>query len=233
MRIAMVADLHGNYPAVEAVDQHIRTQNVDEIYCLGDLIGKGPSSDRTCDWAMANCSVILKGNWDDGAAERMFPYDAPYYEQLGERRMAALRALPLEHTLRLGGMEIRLIHGRPVMPTLYAPFGSEELLNTLYDKPDGTSYDVLGYADCHRQAVRTLSQRLLFNTGSVGNNLGVPQAFYLIAQGSAQDDSEPLSLQLFHLPYDRGQTLRDAEAAPFIPRIDTFINEVKTGVYSR
>lgn len=233
MRIAMVADLHGNYPAVEAIERHIRTQNVDEIYCLGDLVGKGPSSDRTFDWAMANCSVILKGNWDDGVASRMFSFDAPYYAQLGEKRMQALLELPLEHVFRLGGMQVRLIHGRPVMPTLYHIMEDRDLLLTLFERPDGGRYDAVGYADSHNQGLRMLRDRLLFNTGSVGNNIGMTQAFYVIAEGSVEDDSVPMNLQFFHLPYDRAQAVRDAEAAPTIPRIDTYINEIKTGVYSR
>mgnify|MGYP002732482340 CR=1 FL=1 len=233
MRIAMVADLHGNYPAVEAIERHIRTQNVDEIFCLGDLVGKGPSSDRTFDWAMANCSVILKGNWDDGVSERLFAFDAPYYAQLGERRMRALRELPLEHVFFLGGLHIRLIHGRPVMPTLYRIFDERDTLLTLYNRPEGGRYDAVGYADSHNQGMRWLRDRLLFNTGSVGNSIGLTHAFYLVAQGGTEPDGEPLSLQFFHLPYDRAQAVRDAEAAPFIPRIDTYINEIKTGVYSR
>ena len=64
MRIALVADLHGNWPAVQAMERDIARRGADEIYCLGDLVGKGPSSDKTCDWAFANCSVILGGNWD-------------------------------------------------------------------------------------------------------------------------------------------------------------------------
>ncbi len=42
--IALVADLHGNLPAVEAVDADIRARGIEKIWCLGDVVGKGPSS---------------------------------------------------------------------------------------------------------------------------------------------------------------------------------------------
>ena len=62
-RIALIADLHGNLPAVEALEQDLKTRSVDEIWCLGDIVGKGPSSPDTFDWAMAHCSLILRGNF--------------------------------------------------------------------------------------------------------------------------------------------------------------------------
>lgn len=61
-RIALIADLHGNLPAVEALEQDLKIRSVDEIWCLGDIVGKGPSSPDTFDWAMAHCSLILRGN---------------------------------------------------------------------------------------------------------------------------------------------------------------------------
>ena len=86
-RIALIADLHGNLPAVEALEQDLKTRSVDEIWCLGDIVGKGPSSPDTFDWAMAHCSLILRGNWDEGVASRTFSRnDQFYYSQLGEKR---------------------------------------------------------------------------------------------------------------------------------------------------
>ena len=108
MRIALVADLHGNWPAVQAMERDISRRGVDEIYCLGDLVGKGPSSDKTCDWAFENCSVILGGNWDLGVAQRAFPKDGFYWNQLGASRLEKLAALPLEHRFFFSGLRARL-----------------------------------------------------------------------------------------------------------------------------
>ena len=64
--IALVADLHGNLPAVEALDQDLRRRGIENIWCLGDVVGKGPNSPETMDWALARCQVLLRGNWDEG-----------------------------------------------------------------------------------------------------------------------------------------------------------------------
>jgi predicted phosphodiesterase len=85
MRIALVADLHGNWPATQALERDLPRRQVDRVYCLGDVVGKGPSSDRTCDWAFANCDLILGGNWDYGVSYRQFAPDDFYWEQLGRR----------------------------------------------------------------------------------------------------------------------------------------------------
>ena len=61
-RIALVADLHGNLPATMALDADLKRRNLTEIWCLGDIVGKGPNSAETFDWAMNNCQLILSGN---------------------------------------------------------------------------------------------------------------------------------------------------------------------------
>ena len=51
MLIALIADLHGNRPATEALERDLALTKPEEIWCLGDLVGKGPSNVYTCDWA--------------------------------------------------------------------------------------------------------------------------------------------------------------------------------------
>lgn len=118
MQIALIADLHGNRPAVEALEKDLALLRPDQIICLGDIVGKGPSNDFTFDWAMAHCDLILGGNWDYGVGQQAFPNDLYYWQQLGEERMKTLRELPREHEITLSGRRIRLFHGRPVMENL-------------------------------------------------------------------------------------------------------------------
>lgn len=231
--IALVADLHGNWPAVQAVEQDIRARGIQKIWCLGDLAGKGPSSRETFDWAMANCEILLLGNWDEGIGCKQFPRDEFYYHQLGEDRLRRLAALPTEHHFLCSGRKVRLFHGRWVMPTpLY--IHSDDALLRPYFAPD---YDVVGYADVHRQGVRVIDQAgLLFNTGSVGNGLGLPMAQYAILRGELnQETPGPLDVAMVSVPYDRAQTLRDTDAAEAqgLLNAEAFRNEVRTGKYSR
>jgi len=64
-KIAVISDVHGNIPALEAVLADIRERGIDLIYNLGDLIGKGARSDLVVDRCREVCQVIVRGNWDD------------------------------------------------------------------------------------------------------------------------------------------------------------------------
>ena len=233
MRIAVFADLHGNRPATEALERDLARVRPDRLYCLGDIVGKGPSSDFTFDWAMANSDLVLGGNWDIFVGFKSFEPDHYYWEQLGEERLSVLRALPKEITVTLSGRRIRLIHGRPTMEHLIHAHDKKEEILPLFLNAEGEDCEVAGYADAHRQSLRSLNDKIFFNCGSVGNALGRPDCCYALLEGEESDPSAPFTIQLIQLPYDREQAVRDAKAAPQVNRIDSFINEVRTGIYSR
>ena len=233
MQIALIADLHGNWPATEALARDLARRRLDQIYCLGDIVGKGPSSDRTFDWAMANCDLILGGNWDYGVGYRQFAPDHFYWEQLGEKRLQTLRDLPTEKTLTLSGRRIRLFHGRPIMKSLVTILQDAAMIEPFFTDCNGMRCDVVAYADAHRQALRTMSPGIFLNCGSVGNALGTPLCCYAILEGDEADPTAALDIRLITLPYDREQAVADAQGAPEVPLIDSFIREVRTGAYSR
>ena len=231
--IAVVADLHGNWPATEAVDRDIKARGIDRIWCLGDVVGKGPSSPETFDWAVSRCEFILQGNWDEGIGKKLFPKDEFYYRQLGDKRMRALTEFPLEYVCWLSGRKTRLFHGRPILPEPLCVHSDYQMLAPYFD-PD---YSVVGYADVHRQGMRVLgSKGVLFNTGSVGNGLGVAMAQYAILRGTLDSREEaPLDVCLVTVPYDRDRAVRDAEEAGQrgLVNADLFKQELLTGVYAR
>lgn len=233
MRIALIADLHGNRPATDALERELQQQRPDKVYCLGDIVGKGPSSRYTFDWAMEHCDLILAGNWDHFVGFKTFEPDHYYWEQLGEERLRTLRELPLETTLALSGRRIRLFHGRPIMQHLIHAQDNKADILPLFTNAEGETCDVAGYADAHRQSLRSLDEKVFFNCGSVGNALGRPDCCYALLNGEETEEDAPFSIQLMQIPYDREQAVRDAQAAPQVHRIETFINEVRTGVYSR
>lgn len=233
MRIALIADLHGNRPATLALERDLLITRPDKIYCLGDLVGKGPSNDFTCDWVRAHAQLILGGNWDDGVGKKQFPGDVYYWEQLGKERLSFLRGLPKEADLWLSGRRIRLFHGRPVMEKLITVQDETALIDLFFQAPDGGRYDAVIYADAHRQAMRTMTPGLFVNIGSVGNALGVPKCCYALLEGTPGRQSSPFEIRLRQIDYDREQAVADAKAAPLVPRIDAYIREIQTGLYSR
>ena len=47
-RIAVITDIHGNLPALEASLDAIDAMGVDAVYCGGDLVGYGPHPNEVC-----------------------------------------------------------------------------------------------------------------------------------------------------------------------------------------
>ncbi|MBR4068715.1 MAG: metallophosphoesterase family protein [Clostridia bacterium] len=233
MKLAFVADLHGNWPATCALEKDLAIQKPDRIICLGDLVGKGPSNAQTFDWVMAHCDLVLGGNWDFGVGEKAFPNDHYYWEQLGEERLRILRSLPIESEMMLSGRRVRLMHGRPVMEKLVTVKDPIDVIQPFFSDADGKPYDVVLYADAHRQGVRTVNPGMFINTGSVGNGMGVTYCCYAIVEAEPGDAPAPFEVRLRQLPYDREQAVRDAQAAPRVPMIESYIKEIRTGVYSR
>jgi diadenosine tetraphosphatase ApaH/serine/threonine PP2A family protein phosphatase len=64
MRIALLSDVHGNLPAFEAVLADVDGDGVDEIWCLGDLVGYGAEPDGCVELARERCDLCLAGNHD-------------------------------------------------------------------------------------------------------------------------------------------------------------------------
>ena len=64
-QIALISDIHGNIDALEAVLNDIKGQEVDEIVCLGDIVGYGGAPAECLKLVRERCSVTVMGNHDE------------------------------------------------------------------------------------------------------------------------------------------------------------------------
>ena len=64
MRAAVISDVHANLPALEAVLEAAEAAAVEEIWCLGDVVGYGAQPDACASLVKERCSVCLVGNHD-------------------------------------------------------------------------------------------------------------------------------------------------------------------------
>ncbi len=65
-KIAIISCIHGNMAALEAVWDDIQKQNVDKVYCLGDLVGYGPFPNEVIKFVQQNNLTTVLGCWDEG-----------------------------------------------------------------------------------------------------------------------------------------------------------------------
>lgn len=63
-RVAVISDVHGNQPALDAVLRAVAADEPDEVWCLGDLVGYGPWPNECCAAVADRSDLCLAGNHD-------------------------------------------------------------------------------------------------------------------------------------------------------------------------
>ena len=219
-RIAIISDIHGNLPALEAVLADIAARGISRIYGLGDLAGKGPDGATAIDISRRVCVATVQGNWDESLANAEPDTTVMWHRrQLGPERLAWLRDLPPTVDFRLSGRNVRLFHAsaRGIYHRVRQYDSRDDHLQ-MFDNTDftghGPSPDIVGYGDVHAAYVLNFESRMLFNAGSVGNPLDMPLACYAVLEGVYGAEAvHPWSLHFVRLPYDIEGEIAAAEAS--------------------
>ncbi len=236
-QIAILSDIHGNLPAFEAVLEDIDSRGITEIYCLGDLVGKGPSSDLVVDLARERCRHIVRGNWEEFLPQPTEFVGLQWHQRLlGPQRMDDLRSLPFSIEFTMSGRYVRLFHASP--RSVYErvqPWDDYSRKLSLFEPSDLSAEpiraDVAGYGDIHNAYMQHMDGRMLFNAGSVGNPLDMTQASYAILEGELGETRRTrLDLTFVRLPYDIERAVRQAKERG-MPDLEPYVRELTTGRY--
>ena len=197
MRLAIVSDIHGNLTALDAVIADLERRGVDRVVQGGDLALMGHQGAEVVDRVRALGWPGIVGNTDEllwrpqerGVQERKAPRLAPLLRllfdhyapataaQLGDERMAWLRALPAEH--REG--DVVVTHASPGdLWRAPGPGAQDPELEATYGPCAGA---LVVYGHIHRPYLRRLRRFAVANSGSVGSPFdGDPRASYLLVE---------------------------------------------------
>jgi len=247
-QIAVISDIHGNLPALEAVLADIRQRGITRIICLGDTIGKGPNPDLAVDRVREVCEAVVMGNWE---AVTLWPFADmnPHFVatldwnrgKLGKERLEYLSTRPYCVDILLSGKLVRLYHSsaKGVHHRVHPTKPMEELL-AMFENNDNTGYptnnrqpDVVGYADIHAAYMMHPEGRTLFNVGSLGNPLDIPISSYVIIEGVEGEEQGSFSINFVRVPYDIEAAIKLAENEPGMPALPEYISELRTAKYAR
>jgi len=118
MRLAVISDIHGNLEAFTRVLTDIEHSGVDDIVCLGDIVGYGPDPEAVVDRIRARHIVTLMGNHELGVSDPGFlKYFNPLARQSLEKTIPLLSGESLRFLGRLKHSRIRytcrFVHGFP------------------------------------------------------------------------------------------------------------------------
>lgn len=192
MKTLVISDIHGNWPALQAVAETPDCREADTIISLGDLVGYGPWPAACVDWVQTHAQVAVQGNHDRAYGEDVPPRCGPAFQWLSEAVAPLTRArltsahrqyladLPRWASLDIEGKRYVFIHAAPTDP-LYRYIGPDprqwraELASVVAD--------VLVVGHTHLQFMLPMGSRAVVNPGSVGQPKdGDPRAAYLIIE---------------------------------------------------
>ncbi|MDQ0185355.1 metallophosphoesterase family protein [Cytobacillus sp. FSL R5-0569] len=242
MAIAIISDIHGNLTALEAVLHHIKERKIDKIFCLGDLIGKGPSGLEVVHKVRETCDVVLQGNWDDFIIKPIDSEEIEWHQkQLEGEAMDYLQSLPFHYDFYMSGKYIRLYHASaksvyhrviPMKATTKEKNEMFEISEWIKPLEQERKPDVIGFGDIHAALIEPIQpQRTLFNCGSVGNSLDIPQATFAIIHGNYQSKQEgPFSIEIVRIPYDIEREIHQAEIMG-MPNVAAYALELREARY--
>jgi putative phosphoesterase len=170
-RLALISDIHGNLPALDAVLKDIACDGVEDIYCLGDLVGYGPDPAGVIDRVASLGIPTVRGNYDDGIGNRRGECGCYYAtDQAGSDGAASyaftdaalddghagwLAALPDSLRRDISGVRFLFAHGSPRKINGYlTPDRSDEQLVRLAETANA---DVVCVGHTHVPYHRTMT----------------------------------------------------------------------------
>ena len=185
-RIAVLSDIHGNLPALEAVATEIRRIKPDAVLVAGDLVLNGPHPNGCVDalrFLESEGALIVSGNtdiavgdfdygaafpqWTEGVPEAVSAAAEWAHDELGDTQLDWLRRLPAERRMRAAdGTLVLVVHASPGSQT--AGFDQALDANIIFERAAGTDARVMCVGHTHVPEVRDLGWKLIVNDGSCG-----------------------------------------------------------------
>lgn len=174
MRLALLADIHGNRIALERVLADVRAVGADRIVCLGDVVAHGPEPRETLELVRSLDGPVVMGNADAGVydipegppGDKHWVYIGHLYKwcasRLDEEHIEFLKALP--RSVQLG--DLYCCHGSPrsFREGISHATPDRELGPML----EGVHANWIAVGHTHVALLRRYGTRTLLNPGSVG-----------------------------------------------------------------
>jgi putative phosphoesterase len=227
MKVAVLADIHGNIEALETVAAHIEGWGADAVVVAGDVINRGPLPRVCLDFLRqkqhSDGWLVVRGNHEDYVLDQARP-DAPRsgplfeisrnaywtYQKL-DGQIDSLQAMPFQVSITgPDNSEMRVVHAsmRSNRDGLYPESSDAELRLKIEPAPV-----VLCGGHTHRPLIRKVDETLVVNVGAVGIPFdGDSRACY----AQVTQNNRLWQAKIIRLEYDRVKTEQDYFSSGFI-----------------
>ena len=170
MKAIILADIHGNLPALTAVlDKFVSS---DLIICAGDITGYGPYPNEVIDLLLERQAICILGNHGLYLLEQDVWHSNPLIRESVKNTMSLitptnlhrLSQMPKETKLYLEGREVLVVHGSPWNPIeeyIYPNF------RNFYRFLD-VSENLIIMGHTHYSMLKRIGRKTLLNPGSCG-----------------------------------------------------------------
>jgi predicted phosphodiesterase len=241
MRIAILADIHGNLPALDAALERVAELHVDQLVIAGDVVVGAPDSLECWERVKSLGCPVLRGNheryvFDLGTERAPAEWSAPQFgpvqfaaAQIGETSRRELAALPMFVKIP-GAEDLLIVHGSVRSDNdLVFPYTSDEEIAPMFAGVD-ERWMVRGHN--HYAGVRLWGDRRIVTSGSVGLPLdGTPKAQFLVMERRVSG----WTVQHHAVAYDVAKTLRRFTETDYLERggpiARLFMREVETAAF--
>ena len=221
---AVITDIHGNLPALEAALARIEELEIAEVYCGGDLVGYGPHPNEVCALLAHRGIPTIYGNYDYAIGRDREDCGCAYVDQhdkeLGQQSVdwtlahtsagskAFLRSLPFDLRFRVGSADVHLVHGSPRKVNEYL---FEEKPPRLYERlARAETGGTLVCGHTHKPWIHAYGGVLFVNCGSVGKPKdGDPRAAFAVLE----DAGDRVEARIERVAYDVDAVARQVLAS--------------------
>lgn len=216
MKIGILADIHGNVRALQAVIKVFSRNGVEKIFCLGDMIGYYHNSVEVLELLMDSDVSCIVGNHEGyllGYAQcppekwRLCFLQA-VKEKISPKQLSWLSALPKTLEISLDGKTVAFFHGSPWDPL-------EEYMypdSPGFSRFGGLSWDYVFLGHTHYFMQRKINRVNIINPGSCGQ----PRDGGLESRAVILDVKNG-ELAVVREPYDILKTIEEAKLAGVYP----------------